>query len=420
MKKEKTDYLSILRAELVPALGCTEPIALAYAGALVRKHLIGEISTVSLLVSKNIIKNVKSVVVPNTGGLKGIAASVAAGIIAGNSDRQLEVIADLTPKDETRIKTFLRTHPIDIKANKSGDALDISIEARSKDHRALVRILGEHTNVVRIEKDAEVIFTKPILPPKKKKTAPMSIKEIYAFINEADIEKIAPIIERQITFNMAIAEEGIRAPYGARIGRILLKTYGRSTSNMAKAYAAAASDARMAGSPLPVIITSGSGNQGITASIPVIIYARELKVDKEKMIRAVTLADLVTLHLKSGIGLLSAYCGATSAGVGAAAGIAYLYQNDLNIIEQTIINALVINSGLICDGAKPSCAAKVASSIEAGLLGMEMALNKQAFLKGEGIVSTDVEKTIKNVNDLVQKGMRLTDEKIVELMSRRC
>ena len=416
----KSVYLEILAEELVPAMGCTEPISVAYAGALARQTLGLIPEELILTVSTNIIKNVKSVVVPNTGGLRGIAAAAAAGIVAGREDLQLEVLAHVTEADKPRISEYLETADIQIVPSEGGCVFEIEIVARAKGHEALVHLAGDHTNVVRIVKDGETLLQKEYTEdgaPEKCNRDLLTIEKIVEYADEVNIDEVYPIISRQIAYNTAIAEEGLTGKWGARIGKILLDSYGDTVSNRAKAMAAAGSDARMSGCEMPVIINSGSGNQGMTTSLPVIVYAKELGVDEEALIRALVVSNLVTIHMKTGIGCLSAYCGATSAGCGAAAGITYLYGGRAHAISHTIVNAVAINSGVICDGAKPSCAAKIASAVEAGLLGMQMQKNGVQFFSGEGIVVKGVENTIRNVSTIARVGMKETDVEIIKLMT---
>ena len=416
----KSIYLEILSEELVAAMGCTEPISVAYAGALARKTL-GLIPTeLVLTVSANIVKNVKSVVVPNTGGMRGIAAAAAAGIVAGREDLELEVLSRITEEDKPRISEFLNTADIQIVPSDGGCVFEIEIVARADGHEALVHLAGDHTNVVRIVKDGVTLLQREYTEdgaPEKSNRELLTIEKIIEFADEVEIADVSPIIKRQISYNTAIAEEGLTGKWGAQIGKILLDSYGDTVSNRAKAMAAAGSDARMSGCEMPVIINSGSGNQGMTASLPVIVYAKELGVDEEALIRALVVSNLVTIHMKTGIGCLSAYCGATSAGCGAAAGITYLYGGRAHAVSHTIVNAVAINSGVICDGAKPSCAAKIASAVEAGLLGMQMQKHGVQFFSGEGIVVKGVENTIRNVSKIARVGMKETDVEIIKLMT---
>ncbi len=417
--KETNRYLSILKEELIPALGCTEPIAVAYAGALAR-NLLGQMpEKVELTVSGNIIKNVKSVIVPHTGGRKGLATAVAAGICFGDHEKELEVLSDVTDKELEQMDLFLQNADFILSESDAGNSFDIQVRLSGGGHTSFVRIYAQHTNVVRMEKDGEVSVDKPVrdgaVQPKEGRNE-MSVEDIVAFADQVDIELIRPILKRQIENNMAIAQAGLEGHYGAEIGKILLRSYGNSVQNRAKAWAAAGSDARMNGCELPVVINSGSGNQGITASVPVIIYARECNVSEELLYRALAVSNLVTIHLKTGIGSLSAYCGATSAGAGAGAGICYLYGGRYHEIAHTIVNALAINSGMICDGAKASCAAKIASAVEAGLLGWQMNAHDSQFYGGDGIVVKGVENTIRAVSRIAREGMRATDREIIRLM----
>lgn len=415
-------YLEILKEELVPAMGCTEPISVAYAAALARKTLGDIPRQVTLTVSANIIKNVKSVVVPNTGGLRGLTAAVAAGIVAGDADRMLEALSSVAEDKHPQIAAYMESTPIRVIPSDGSCVFEIEIKVEADGHTALVHLMGDHTNVVRIVKDGEDLlkldYTETEQTDKANRDR-LSVEQIVEFADQVDVSKIAPIIQRQIDYNTAIAEEGLRGNWGASIGRILLNSYGDTVSNRAKAMAAAGSDARMSGCEMPVIINSGSGNQGMTASLPVIVYAKELKATEEQLLRALAVSNLVTIHLKTGIGCLSAYCGATSAGCGAAAGITYLYGGKAHAISHTIVNAVAINSGMICDGAKPSCAAKIASAVEAGLLGMQMQRHGTQFYSGEGIVVKGVENTIRNVSDLAKIGMKETDTEIIRLMTGR-
>jgi L-cysteine desulfidase len=375
---------------------------------------------VTLTVSANIIKNVKSVVVPNTGGLRGIAAAVAAGIVAGDADRELEVLCGVTEEEKPRITAYMNETEIKVVPSGGNCVFEIVVLTEAGGSSALVHFSGDHTNIVRIEKDGVTLHEKSLASGgdyEKPYRDQLSIQQIVEYADEVAIPDVEPILSRQIEYNTAIAEEGLRGSWGAGIGKILLSAYGDSISNRAKAWAAAGSDARMSGCELPVIINSGSGNQGMTASLPVIAYARELNASHELLLRALVVSNLVTIHLKTGIGCLSAYCGATSAGCGAAAGITYLYGGKAHAISHTIVNAVAINSGMICDGAKPSCAAKIASAVEAGLLGMQMQRHGTQFYAGEGIIVKGVENTIKNVGNLAKIGMKETDVEIIRLMT---
>lgn len=412
-------YLDILKEELVPAMGCTEPIAIAYAAAVARDTLGRMPERAILTVSGNIIKNVKSVIVPNTGGRKGMRNALAAGLCYGIAEKELEVLSDATEEDIRSIDRCIEDIEIQIKEAESEQPFDLAVSLESGDQDAYVHIVSHHTNIVCIRKNGQTLMEKPytdaaVQPPENR--ALLSVEKIVEFANEVNIEDVRPFLQRQIECNLAIAQEGLSGEYGAGIGKILLLSYGNSVHNRAKAWAAAGSDARMAGCELPVVINSGSGNQGLTASIPVIVYARECAVSEDLLLRALVISNLVTIHLKTGIGSLSAYCGATSAGAGAGAGICYLYGGGYEQIAHTIVNALAINSGMICDGAKASCAAKIASAVEAGLLGMRMYMHDSQFYGGDGIVVTGVENTIRAVSSIARDGMRSTDKEVIRLM----
>lgn len=418
------NYVQILKDELIPAMGCTEPIAIAYAAAVARKTLGALPDRVEIFVSRNIIKNVKSVVVPHTGGLRGIEAAAAAGIVAGDASRELEVISHVSEEEIDAIRDFLETVPCKVSPADSNLIFDILVHVYQKEDHAVVRITDFHTNLVHIEKNGNVMLAKEVTGKSETVRADKStltIENIFAFAEEVDLEDVKEVLDRQIRYNMAIAEEGIRGNYGANIGKVLLETYGEQDVKVrAKAMAAAGSDARMNGCELPVVINSGSGNQGITASVPIVVFAKELQVSEEKMYRALVISNLATIHIKDGIGRLSAYCGAVGAGCGCGAGIAYLYGDGQKEGEHAIVNGLAIVSGMICDGAKASCAAKIASSVDAGILGYFMYKKGQQFIGGDGIVKKGVENTIRCVGKLASEGMLETDREIVDLMIYGC
>lgn len=411
------EFVEILRRELVPAMGCTEPIAVAYAAAVAARELDGRPEQVHITVSSNIIKNVKSVIVPNTGGLHGLEAAAAAGIVAGDAQEKLLVISKVTQEQKKEIAEYLQQASFTVEESASGEFFDICIRLQRQGHVSLCHISGNHTNVVQVSRDGKICYEKTLTAAKEEPRKDcLRIEDIVTFADTVDIADVKPILQRQIQCNMAIAQEGLEHNYGARIGQVLMASREPSAHTKAKAYAAAASDARMGGCEKPVVINSGSGNQGITASVPVVVYARELNVSQELLYRALVVSNLTTIHLKCGIGTLSAYCGAISAGCGAAAGITYLYGGRYREIAHTVVNALAINSGVICDGAKASCAAKIASAVEAGLLGMEMYRQGSEFMSGDGIVSKGVENTIRNVSQLASQGMRKTDSEIIKIM----
>lgn len=412
-------YVQILKEELIPAMGCTEPIALAYAAAKARE-VLGEVpDRVFIGASGSIIKNVKSVIVPNTNHLKGIPAAAAAGIVAGKAEKELEVISEVSEEKREEIARFLDQTEITVEYIDNGIVFDIIVIVFKGDASAKVRIANYHTNIVRIEKNQEILLDIPVQGEEEEGLTDRSLLDvegIWDFINTVDVEDIREILDRQIAYNTAIADEGLRGDYGANIGSVLLSMYGDDVRNRAKARAAAGSDARMNGCELPVVINAGSGNQGMTCSLPVLEYAKELKVGEEKTYRALALSNLVAIHQKTGIGRLSAYCGAVSAGAAAGAGIAYLCGGGYEEVIHTVVNALAIVSGMICDGAKASCAAKIAASVDAGILGYHMYLQGQQFYAGDGIVTKGVEATINNIGRLGKDGMKGTNEEIIRMM----
>ena len=414
-------YVNILKEELRPAMGCTEPIAIAYAGAKARQ-LLGKIpEKIKLFVSGNIIKNVKSVVVPNTGGLHGMAAAVCAGVLLGDADKELEVISAIPKDKHAELKDYLETVEMEIQPSYSDLVFDIDLFVYAGEDTVRLRIINHHTNIVRMQKNDEILLDLPICESSEDHLTDkscLSIEKIVEFADCLDVEDVRAIVGRQIACNMDIANEGIRGNWGANVGSVILHHHEGSVAKKACAYAAAGSDARMSGCEKPVMIVSGSGNQGITASVPVVIYARELGKSEEELLRAVALSDLVTIHQKAGIGRLSAYCGAISAGCGAGAGIAYLQGGDARAVAHTVVNAVAILSGTICDGAKPSCAAKIASAVDAGILGYHMYLENQQFYSGDGIVTKGVDNTVRNIGILAREGMRETDRTILEIMLR--
>lgn len=413
------DYLSILQEELIAATGCTEPIAIAYAAAKAREVLGARPESCMIKASGNVIKNVKSVVVPNTNGLRGIPAAAAAGIVAGDASRKLEVLGIVSAQDKTRIQNYLETHPLTVEPAVNKSIFYIEVTVKGYGNEATVMIQHYHTNIVCITRNQAVIYqSHSETDDKNGLTARdcLNVREIVDFCDSVRLEDIASVIGRQIGYNSAISVEGLENDWGANIGKVLLAAYGNDVRTRARAAAAAGSDARMGGCEKPVVIVSGSGNQGMAASLPVIEYGKELQSSRDKLYRAVALSDLVTIHQKTGIGRLSAYCGAVSAGCGAGAGIAYLHGGDYDMIAHTIVNSVAITSGIICDGAKPSCAAKISAAVDAGILGFNMYKNDQQFISGDGIVTKGVDNTIHNVGLLAKEGMRQTDQEIIKIM----
>lgn len=412
-------YTRILNEELVPAMGCTEPIALAYGAARAREVLGYIPESIRVIVCGNIIKNVKSVIVPNTGGLKGIEAAIASGVVAGDASAMLEVLADIDDKGRKSIEQYLASHRIKIEPATNGLKFYIELIMSGGGSNVRLVIANYHTNIILIEKDDKIIFKSGQSGENNIGLTDRSVLSVEGIVDYADtveLQDIEDVIRRQIEFNYAISREGLENAWGAQIGRVLLNSYPDDIKIRARAAAAAGSDARMSGCDMPVIIVSGSGNQGITASVPIIVYARELKLEEERLFRALVVSNLVTIHQKTGIGRLSAFCGAVSAGCGAGAGIAYLLGGDYKVVAHTIVNSLAIVSGMICDGAKPSCAAKIAEAVDAGLLGYCMYNEGQQFLSGDGIVTKGVDNTISNVGRMVREGMRETDAEILRIM----
>ena len=413
-------YINILKEELVPAMGCTEPIALAYCAAKAREVLGAMPDKVVVGASGSIIKNVKSVIVPNTDHMKGIPAAAIAGIVAGDSSKELEVIAQVTPEQIAGMHSFMENVPVLVEHVDNGLTFEIIVTLWKGEEYAKVRIVNYHTNIVLIEKNGEVLMEVDVQGEGESGLTDRSIlniADILDFAESVDVEDIREVLSRQIQYNTAIAEEGLRGDYGSNIGRMLLDFYGdRSVITRAKAMAAAGSDARMNGCELPVIINSGSGNQGMTTSLPVIEYAKELQVSEDKLFRALAVANLVTIHQKTSIGRLSAFCGAVSAGAGAGAGIAYLLGTDVDGISHTVANAIATTGGMVCDGAKASCASKIATAVEAGIMGYTMHVQNNNFQPDDGLVGQTPEQTIANIGRLGKEGMKQTNEEIIKIM----
>lgn len=431
-KKVYESYLEILREELVPALGCTEPIAIAYATATAASVLEKVIKTdddgnkkyeghLNLYCSGNIIKNVKSVTVPNSGGMRGIEAAAVLGMVGGQAERKLEVLEGITEAERIQTAKLLEAQFCTCYLEEGVENLYIRAELTQNGHRAVVVIENKHTNIVLIKKDDEVLLEKKGFQQKKTeknqdKRDLLNVADILEFAKIVNIKEIEEVIGRQIAMNTAISEEGLRNHYGAEVGRTLLRAYGDDVKVRARAKAAAGSDARMNGCSMPVVINSGSGNQGMTCSLPVIEYARELNVSKEKMYRALVVSNLVAIHQKNYIGSLSAYCGAVSAACGAGAAISWLNGGDYNAISKTITNALANTSGIVCDGAKSSCAAKIASAVDAAIMAYALEDADHCFQAGEGLVRDNVEDTIRNMGYVGRVGMKDTDVTILNLM----
>ena len=419
-----SQFIAILQEELVPALGCTEPIAIAYAGAHARA-LLGKIpDRVCIKSSGNIIKNVKSVTVPNSGNMKGIPAAAAIGIIGGNPDKGLEVLADITKADITRTKEFLEQVPCKVSLLDTVASLHFIVEVFGGADSASVEIIHQHTNIVRTTKNGKEVMSVPFDPASANAAltdrSGLSVKKILAFADTIDLNRVRPILERQIEYNTRIAQEGLAHRYGINAGANLLKAAEAeravTVKIRAQAAAAAGSDARMSGCTLPVVTNSGSGNQGLTASLPVIVFAEEKKLPHDRLLRGLLVSNLIAIHQKTRIGRLSAYCGAVSAACGSGAAVTYLSGGSYEQVCETITNTLAVVSGIVCDGAKPSCASKIASSVDAALNAHYLAMQNRVFQAGEGIVKGDIEKTIAGVGSVAADGMRETDKVILRIM----
>lgn len=423
MKAYFDDYAALLKRELLPALGCTEPIAIAYAAALARECLPAFPERVVAACSHDVIKNTMSVRVPMAEDLHGIEAAALMGLVGGDPARGMEVLSAADARTCARVRALLGTGFCRVEPLEAAEALAIRVTAFAGGHSAVAEIRGKHDHVARLERDGVSLCRqeearedawdeKPAYPP-------MDFERIFAYVNEADLSPVAPALERQIEYNLRIAEEGLKNPWGARVGRTLLKCFGEDIENVARAYPAAGSDARMGGCVLPVVINSGSGNQGLTASLPVIKYAQHYRSPHERLLKALALSNLVAIYQKSQLGALSAFCGAVCAAVGSGAGIAFLLDGRREVIEQTIVNALVNVSGIICDGAKPSCAAKIASAVDAAIMGFSLARDQLGFAQGEGIVQPTADETCHMAMRIGREGMRETDRVILDVMLER-
>ena len=415
------NYTAILKEELVPAMGCTEPIAIAYAAAKAREVLGEEPRHLKVSCSGNIVKNVKGVTVPNSGGQKGIEAAAALGVVGGDASRELEVIAGATDEDRERVRKLVQYKFCEVALAENVPNLYIRVEAEGKDHTATVVIEEHHTNITLIEKDGKVVFQGNAPSPKETKAllgdrTKMSLRTILEYAETVDIKEVQEILDRQIEYNTRISQEGLDNNWGARVGKTILSIWGDDVRACACAKAAAGSDARMSGCPLPVVINSGSGNQGVTVTLPVVQYAESWRVSREKMYRALIVSNLVSIYIKHYIGSLSAFCGAVSAASGAGAAITWMSGGDYASVGRTITNTLGNVGGIVCDGAKPSCAAKIASAVHAALLAHHMSVENRRFEGGEGFVEDDVEATIKNMGYIGKVGMKETDREILNVM----
>ena len=410
-------YIAALSRELVPALGCTEPIAIAFAAAKAREVLGIFPERMEMLCSGNVIKNVKSVTVPNSGGLSGVEIAAVLGVVGGNAARDLEVLEEITPEHIQRAQELLQNGFFRYTLAEGVENLYIAASVYAGEESARVTIINRHTLITEIVKNDTVVYKNdPIEQKAGTEWALWSVKGILDYVTNGDLSPVKEILQRQIQMNSAIASEGLSQPYGAQVGRTLLDCEGDTLRTRAKAYAAAGSDARMGGCSLPVVINSGSGNQGMTVSLPVIVYARELGASEETLLRALALSNLISIYQKHYIGSLSAFCGAVTAACGSGAAITYLSGGDYDAICRTIINTTANVGGIICDGAKSSCAAKIASSIDAAIMAHNMSMRGLCFHDGEGVVKGDVEDTIRSIGYIGRVGMKETDIQILHLM----
>ena len=417
-----SNYLNILKHELVPALGCTEPIAIAYAAAKARQILGDFPDTIEMSCSGNIIKNVKGVTVPKSDGMKGIDVAAILGVVGGNADKALEVLEEITPEHIQKTRELVEQRICSCSLVEGVANLYIVAKVKKDNHYAEVTIINHHTNITKIVKDDEVLLDIPVEAEDTDAgidKSTLTVKDILTFANEVKIEDVKDLLERQIRMNSAISQEGLDNNYGAQIGKTLMHVWGKGITTRACARAAAGSDARMGGCSMPVVINSGSGNQGMTVSLPVIAYAEEWEISREKLYRSLVVSNLIAIHQKFYIGSLSAYCGAVSAACGAGAGITYMYGGTYQQVSLTIINTLGNIGGIVCDGAKPSCAAKIATSVDAALMAFHLSIQNKSFLPGEGIIKGDVEETIKSMGYIGRVGMRSTDTEILNVMIDR-
>lgn len=408
----------LLKRELIPAMGCTEPIAVALAAARAREELGRLPERMTVRCSGNVVKNVKGVVVPNTDGRKGIEVSAVLGAVAGRSRQELEVLSGVTQTELEQMESLRKKGICRVALLENVPGLDIIVEMEAGDERALVEIAGRHTEIVRVEHNGKEVIKKQrkFKEDTEEKYERLSLRIIYEYAVDGDLQPVRSLLKRQAEYNRAISTEGLKGDYGCGVGKTILKSCGAGVRARARAWAAAGSDARMAGCSMPVVINSGSGNQGMTASLPVLAYAQELGAGDEKVYRALALSNLLAIRLKSGIGRLSAFCGAVCAACGAGAAVTWLQGGDFEAVSRTVDNMLANVSGIVCDGAKPSCAAKIASCVDAALLSSELALKGKKFQ--EGIVGDCADETIENVVCLAKIGMRETDLEILRIMTR--
>ena len=420
-KLQEKQLVDLLYSELVPALGCTEPIAIAYAAAKARQVLGMMPEHIDICCSGNIIKNVKGVLVPNSGGMKGVGAAAVLGVVGGNADLALEVLSEVTEAHIAETKNLLEDGFFSCQLQEGVANLYIVATVTADGHTASVTIVNRHTMIAEMTKDGQTIYqlSQYAEAQKEKEQAkpwPLTMEGILDFANTAELEAVRPLLDSQIEMNTAIAREGLSNVYGAQVGRTLLDCYPEDVRTRARAYAAAGSDARMGGCSLPEVINSGSGNQGMTVSLPVLQYAEKWGISDEKKYRALLISNLTAIHLKHYIGSLSAFCGAITAACAAGAAITYMAGGTFTQICNTIINTLANVGGVVCDGAKASCAAKIASAVDAAILGHQMSMMGRSFPGGDGIIQDNIEDTIKSIGYVGRVGMKETDIEILNIM----
>ena len=419
-QKVYDSYIKILNKELIPALGCTEPIAIAYAAAKAREVLGKFPEQVVSTCSGNIVKNVKGVVVPATGGLRGIEAATLIGAVGGDPARELEVLTSVTDEDRAKVRELLEKKICHVKLSESKAKLHIIVEMTAGADSALVEIMHTHTNIIRIEKNGQVLYSQKAGDEEDDDDENiyqlLNLDDIVTFANEVKLEDVADLLKRQVEYNSKIAEVGLTETYGANVGMTLVENYGKSFEVMARALPAAGSDARMGGCELPVVINSGSGNQGMTVSLPVVALAKEMGASEEQLLRALCVSNLTAAYEKRDIGRLSAYCGAISAGAAAGAGMMYLKGGSVSEIGNVVLCTIGNVGGVLCDGAKSSCAAKIASAVDAALLAIHLTEKQRTFGSGEGLVKDTLAETVAAISTVAREGMQVTDDVILDVM----
>lgn len=418
----ENQFINIMQEELIHALGCTEPIALALAGAIGRDVLTEDPTRVEIEASGNIIKNVQGVIIPGTKSLKGVESATVLGIFGGDAERGLEVLQSATEQDVERTKEYVTAGNSSVSLLETDAKLHFIIKMSNDKETSLIEIMHTHTNIVRVEKNGVNILFNPCsqdnfnssLTTRKN----LSVEKIHTFANSVSLDKVSDILKEQIECNLKIANEGLSSNYGVNVGSILLQSGGESIKEKLKAFGAAGSDARMSGCDLPVVINSGSGNQGLTITSPIYVYAKDNGFSDEQLYRALIVGNLIPIHIKTKIGRLSAFCGAVTAGIGVGAALSFINGGSVKDVCNTVKNGIASLTGMICDGAKPSCAIKIASSIDSGFMAFQLAKQGRVVESHTGIISECVEKTITNVTDIASQGMNHTDVLILDIMTK--